>query len=181
MLAGVVAHSTWTSRKNKPRQAEPLAQSTPLESVPEQAQQEPAFEQASYAYEVAHEPVATEPSKTSPSYETSGSLDPVSDMARSMMEEATLHAQRIPDEAELARIAADKAASAKLAAARAAEHAAQAPVMTPAMALEPGIEACSGGFESLTGPLPLLHRLLPLGGPHSRAPTLRPPWAAAAS
>jgi hypothetical protein len=40
----------------------------------------------------------------------------------------------VPDEAELARIAADKAASAKLAAARAAEHAAQAPAMTPAMA-----------------------------------------------
>jgi hypothetical protein len=28
--------------------------------------------------------------------------------------------------------------------------------MTPAMALEPGIVACSGGFESLTGTLPLL-------------------------
>ena len=134
VLAGVVAHSTWTSRKNKPRQAEPLPQTTSVEPVAETQPQEPSFDAVQHSFEVAHEPVVAAPIKASPSYETTGSLDPVNDMARSMMEEATLHAQRVPDEAELARIAADKAASAKLAAARAAEHAAQAPAMTPAMA-----------------------------------------------
>jgi hypothetical protein len=55
-------------------------------------------------------------------------------MARSMMEEATAHAQRVPDEAELAQIAQSKAAAAKVAAERAAQQAAQAPVMAPAVA-----------------------------------------------
>jgi hypothetical protein len=55
-------------------------------------------------------------------------------MARSMMEEATAHAQRVPDEAELARIAEAKAAAAKVAAERAAQQAAQAPVMAPTVA-----------------------------------------------
>mgnify|MGYP007024650400 CR=1 FL=1 len=36
VLAGVVAHSTWTSRKNKPRQAEPLPQQTAIEPVADQ-------------------------------------------------------------------------------------------------------------------------------------------------
>jgi hypothetical protein len=50
-----------------------------------------------------------------------------------MMEEATAHAQRIPDEAEMARIAESKAAAAKVAAERAAQQAASAPAMTPAI------------------------------------------------
>mgnify|MGYP000561862396 FL=1 len=132
VLAGVVAHSTWTSRKNKPRQAEPLPQEKNIEPAayaPDYGQpQEPSFDVAP-SFETHHEPevlVAT-PSSIAPTYETSGGLDPVSDMARSMMEEATAHAQRVPDEAELARIAQAKAAAAKVAAERAAQQAAQAP------------------------------------------------------
>ncbi|PQA84404.1 cell division protein FtsZ [Limnohabitans sp. TS-CS-82] len=55
-------------------------------------------------------------------------------MARSMMEEATAHAQRVPDEAELARIAESKAAASKVAEERAKQQAAQAPVMKPVVA-----------------------------------------------
>ena len=33
VLAAVVAHSTWTSRKNKPRQADPMVQDTLIESA----------------------------------------------------------------------------------------------------------------------------------------------------
>ncbi len=54
-----------------------------------------------------------------------------------MMEEATAHAQRVPDEAELARIAETKAAAAKVAAERSAHHAAHdinSPAMSPAAA-----------------------------------------------
>ena len=136
VLAGVVAHSTWTSRKNKPRQAEPLpqeAQVEPAAYVPNYGQpQEPSFEVAP-AYELHHEPeVAT--SSIAPVYETSGGLDPVTDMARSMMEEATAHAQRVPDEAEMARIAESKAAAAKVAADHAAQQAALAPAMKPIVA-----------------------------------------------
>jgi len=138
VLAGVVAHSTWTSRKNKPRQAQPLPQEKNIEPaayVPDYGQpQEPSFDATpSVSYEVHHEPEATAP-VTAPTYETRGSLDPVTDIARSMMEEATAHAQRVPDEAELARIAANQAAAAKVAAERAAQHAVQAPVMAPAVA-----------------------------------------------
>ena len=142
VLAGVVAHSTWTSRKNKPRQAEPLPQEKNIEPAayaPDYGQpQEPSFDVAP-SFEAHHEPevLAATPSSIAPTYETSGGLDPVSDMARSMMEEATAHAQRVPDEAELARIAQAKAAAAKVAAERAAQQAAQAPaapVMAPAVA-----------------------------------------------
>lgn len=139
VLAGVVAHSTWTSRKNKPRQAEPLPQEKNIEPAayaPDYGQpQEPSFDVAP-SFEAHHEPevLAATPSSIAPTYETSGSLDPVSDMARSMMEEATAHAQRVPDEAELARIAEAKAAAAKVAAERAAQQAAAAPVMAPAVA-----------------------------------------------
>jgi hypothetical protein len=134
----VVAHSTWTSRKNKPRQAEPLPQDKSIESAayaPDYGQtQEPSFEASpSASYEVQHEPEATS-SHLAPTYETSGGLDPVTDMARSMMEEATAHAQRVPDEAEMAQIAQSKAAAAKVAAERAAQQAAQAPVMKPVVA-----------------------------------------------
>ena len=49
VLAAVVAHSTWTSRKNKPRQADPVAQDEIVESAdPTQARfdgpQEPTFD-----------------------------------------------------------------------------------------------------------------------------------------
>jgi type IV secretory pathway VirB10-like protein len=137
VLAGVVAHSTWTSRRNKPRQAEPLPQEKNIEPAayaPDYGQpQEPSFE-VSPSFEPHHEPEVLNTPSIAPTYETSGGLDPVSDMARSMMEEATAHAQRVPDEAELARIAEAKAAAAKVAAERAAQQAAQAPVMAPTVA-----------------------------------------------
>jgi FtsZ-interacting cell division protein ZipA len=137
VLAGVVAHSTWTSRKNKPRQAEPLPQeklAEPDAYVPNYGQpQEPSFD-AAPVYEVPHEPELVVATPSAPAYVTSGSLDPVTDIARSMMEEATAHAQRVPDEAELARIAANQAAASKVAAERAAQHAVPAPVMAPAVA-----------------------------------------------
>ena len=137
VLAGVVAHSTWTSRKNKPRQAEPLPQETTVEPGVYQPnfgqQQEPSFDSAPVSYDVHHEPEVMAQVAT-PAFQTTGSLDPVSDMARSMMEEATAHAQRVPDEAELARIAESKAAAAKVAEERAKQLAAQAPVMKPVVA-----------------------------------------------
>lgn len=137
VLAGVVAHSTWTSRKNKPRQAEPLPQETTVEPGVYQPnfgqQQEPSFDSAPVSYDVHHEPEVMTQVAT-PAFQTTGSLDPVSDMARSMMEEATAHAQRVPDEAELARIAQSQAAAAKVAAERAAQQAAQAPLMKPVVA-----------------------------------------------
>lgn len=138
VLAGVVAHSTWTSRKNKPRQAEPLPQDKSIEPAayaPDYGQsQEPSFDAApSVSYDVHHEPEVKAPLAT-PTYQTTGSLDPVTDMARSMMEEATAHAQRVPDEAEMAQIAQSKAAAAKAAAERAALQAAQAPAMKPVVA-----------------------------------------------
>ena len=136
VLAGVVAHSTWTSRKNKPRQAEPLPQEAAIEptsyATDDGQPQEPSFDAAS-SYE-AHREFDAPTSSLAPTYETSGGLDPVTDMARSMMEEATAHAQRIPDEAELARIAESKAAAAKVAAERTAQLAAQPALMTPAVA-----------------------------------------------
>jgi FtsZ-interacting cell division protein ZipA len=134
VLAGVVAHSTWTSRKNKPRQAEPLTQESETQTL-ESQQQEPSFDHAPDAG--SSSVTQAETSVVAPTYETSGGLDPVSDIARSMMEEATLHAQRVPDEAELARIAeSKKAADAKLAAARAAQHVASehSPALEPMIA-----------------------------------------------
>ena len=148
VLAGVVAHSTWTSRRNKPRQAEPQPQDKTIEPAayaPDYGlPQEPSFD-VTPSYDVhvepeitapvaAPSPTATQHTSHQPSYQTTGSLDPVTDMARSMMEEATAHAQRVPDEAELARIAQSQAAAAKAAAERAAQQAAQAPAPTPAIA-----------------------------------------------
>lgn len=137
VLAGVVAHSTWTSRKNKPRQAEPLPNEVAIDpsapSVDYGQAKEPSFD-GSPVYEVTQEPTLNaSPVSVSPKFETTGSLDPVSDIARSMMEEATAHAQRVPDEAELARIAERKAASAKADAERAAQQAALQPISSPAM------------------------------------------------
>jgi FtsZ-interacting cell division protein ZipA len=138
VLAGVVAHSTWTSRKNKPRQAEPQPLDTAVEPGVYQPNfgqlQEPSFDSAPGAsYDVHQEPEVTAPVTTT-TYKTTGSLDPVSDIARSMMEEATAHAQRVPDETELARIAESKAAAAKVAQERAKQQAAQAPAMKPVVA-----------------------------------------------
>jgi FtsZ-interacting cell division protein ZipA len=144
VLVGVVIHGTWTSRKNKPRQAAPLPQesSAPVADA-YVGPQEPSFDVPANAGYVEHldAPVQThdayEAPRVAPNYETQGGLDPVSDIARSMMEEATLHAQRVPDEAELARIAEDKAKHSKLLAARAAEQAAaQAEVAAHSPALD---------------------------------------------
>ena len=137
VLAGVVAHSTWTSRRNKPRQAEPLPQEMAVEPSGYKADygqpQEPSFDIVSS--DVLHDEPEAAHRSVSPTYTTSGSLDPVTDIARSMMEEATAHAQRVPDEAEMARIAQSKAAAAKVAAERAVLQAEQVSVaMTPAVA-----------------------------------------------
>jgi hypothetical protein len=66
-----------------------------------------------------------------------------------MMEEATAHAQRVPDEAELAQIAASKAAAAKAAAERAAQQAPLHPIHAPAMS-----PAVAKVMESATADLP---------------------------
>jgi FtsZ-interacting cell division protein ZipA len=153
VLAGVVAHSTWTSRKNKPRQAEPLPNEltteAPAPSLDYAQAKEPSFD-GSPAYDGTYEPTLhATPVSASPKFETTGSLDPVSDIARSMMEEATAHAQRVPDEAELARIAESKAAAAKAAAERAAQQAASQPVKAPAMT-----PAVAKVMETATAELP---------------------------
>ena len=115
VLAAVVAHSTWTSRKNKPRQADPVVQDTLIESanLPPtnfETPQEPTFDTPlSYSTQSADTPSADPPQK-------SLSHDPVNDMALAMMQEATKHAQREPNAADLARIAADKAKAAERAA-----------------------------------------------------------------
>ena len=157
VLAGVVAHSTWTSRKNKPRQAEPLpntvasdvAIESSTNSVDYGQPKEPSFD-SSGVFDVTPEPsLSATTTSASPKFETSGSLDPVSDIARSMMEEATAHAQRVPDEAEMARIAESKAAAAKAAAERAAQQAAMQPVKSPAMT-----PAVAKVMETATADLP---------------------------
>jgi len=115
VLAAVVAHSTWTSRKSKPRQADPIAQDEVIEpaSLPPASfdgPQEPTFDSV---------PSYPAPSAdTSPvlQQQTSLSHDPVNDMALAMMQEATKHAQREPNAEDLARIAAEKAKAAERAA-----------------------------------------------------------------
>ena len=134
VLAGVVAHSTWTSRKNKPRQAEPLPQDEVAVSSPAPLAQEPSFD---LPVEPAFEHAPASATATPAAMDNLPlSHDPVSDLARSMMQEATLHAQRVPDEAELARIAADQARTAQQNAARAAQQGAQhaAPMPNPSLA-----------------------------------------------
>jgi FtsZ-interacting cell division protein ZipA len=110
VLVGVVVHSTWTSRKNKPRQAQPLPQDavdSSASTAPSlEHSQEPAFDAP---VDKAYTPLVSE-REPAPQSSQSGqfsepTLDPVSDMARTMMQEATLHAQRVPDDAELARMA----------------------------------------------------------------------------
>jgi len=115
VLAAVVAHSTWTSRKNKPRQADPITQDEVIEppsfsSVSLDGPQEPAFESTpGYPRSNTLTPNVSQ-------QQTSLSHDPVNDMALAMMQEATMHAQREPNAADLARIAADKAKAAERAA-----------------------------------------------------------------
>jgi len=115
VLAAVVAHSTWTSRKNKPRQADPVDQETLIEpasisSASFDGPLEPAFE-STPGY-----PRSNPDTPTVSLQQTSLSHDPVNDMALAMMQEATMHAQREPNAADLARIAADKAKAAERAA-----------------------------------------------------------------
>ena len=115
VLAAVVAHSTWTSRKNKPRQADPVDQETLTESASTSSASfdgplEPAFE-STPGY-----PRSNPDTPTVSLQQTSLSHDPVNDMALAMMQEATMHAQREPNAADLARIAADKAKAAERAA-----------------------------------------------------------------
>ena len=181
VLAGVVAHSTWTSRKNKPRQAEP----TPLTdssadgstgsaaNANTQGSTDPSWGAEPQATSYGQNYGNTEPtidhsrntssaSNIEPSFDAAPSLsdsqytsssvsasssasdnttplshDPVSDMARAMMQEATQHAQRVPTEEELVKLNADREraaqraaqeiADAKLAAARANQHMPAAP------------------------------------------------------
>ena len=115
VLAAVVAHSTWTSRKNKPRQADPVDQETLTESGSTSSASfdgplEPAFE-STPGY-----PRSNPDTPNVSLQQTSLSHDPVNDMALAMMQEATMHAQREPNAADLARIAADKAKAAERAA-----------------------------------------------------------------
>jgi hypothetical protein len=114
VLVGVVAHSAWTSRKNKPRQAlpqpqEPVDSSLSMAPSPDRSQ-EPSLEapEVNPSRSTYNEP----PPATKTDQFTEPTLDPVSDMARTMMQEATLHAQRVPDEAELARMAKAQASAA---------------------------------------------------------------------
>lgn len=181
VLAGVVAHSTWTSRKNKPRQAEPTPLPDGSTDASTQAQTEPALgaDTSSFgqSYSTTHMEPTTARTTTSsapniePSFDaaplqgdtqssiagntssaapadntTPLSHDPVSDMARAMMQEATQHAQRVPTEEELAKLNADREraaqraaqdmADAKLSAARANQHMPAAPsaMMNPMIA-----------------------------------------------
>ena len=181
VLAGVVAHSTWTSRKNKPRQAEP----TPLtdcsadgstggatnanaqgstdpswgaepqatsygqsygnieptidhsHSTSSASSIEASFDAAPSLSDSKHTSSSVSASSSASDNTTPLSHDPVSDMARAMMQEATQHAQRVPTEEELVKLNADREraaqraaqeiADAKLAAARANQHMPAAP------------------------------------------------------
>ena len=132
VLVGVVAHGTWTSRKNKPRQAEPVAESNSVNDPSDVAAiQEPTFHDP-----VVHEPrwqeapaVATPEVQANTSDVSHKSLDPVTDLARSVMAQATEHAQRIPDEAELARLTQER--ERQQVAAQEAAKKAQAAASTP--------------------------------------------------
>lgn len=115
VLAAVVAHSTWTSHKNKPRQADPIAEDDLIEPVnlPTanfDGPQEPTFDVTN-----GYPPSGTDVSPVL-QQQTSLSHDPVNDMALAMMQEATKHAQREPNAADLERIAAEKAKAAERAA-----------------------------------------------------------------
>jgi FtsZ-interacting cell division protein ZipA len=111
VLVGVVAHSTWTSRKNKPRQAQP-APSPESPVVDAAALPEPSLDVAS----VVPQSTLAEPVLTTEPLPAGQAPDPVADMALAMMQEATAHAQRVPDEAELARLQAQRAEQASKAA-----------------------------------------------------------------
>lgn len=135
VLVGVVAHSAWTSRKSKPRQARPpvIDASDPIVANPTELESplDAPLSATASAPTSASDPIAqrSEPALTAdplPSAPSSGPVgsDPVTDMALAMMQEATLHAQRVPDEAELARLQAQRAQQdAQAEAARAAARA----------------------------------------------------------
>lgn len=137
VLVGVVAHSAWTSRKSKPRQARPTpAEASTAVAAPESpAVFEPAIEATPPSGYAPTPSERTEPALTADPLPSSASTgaDPVADMALAMMQEATLHAQRVPDEAELARLQAQRAqqdahqAAQAVEAARAAARAQVAP------------------------------------------------------
>jgi FtsZ-interacting cell division protein ZipA len=120
VLVGVVAHSAWTSRKSKPRQARPAVADAPAtETAPVEASSTPSSYEAtasSYSAEPRIEPLHADTGRTEPALtadplpRSDAKTDPVTDMALAMMQEATLHAQRVPDEAELARLQAQRAA-----------------------------------------------------------------------
>jgi FtsZ-interacting cell division protein ZipA len=150
VLAGVVAHSTWTSRKNKPRQAQPQPQepvdsSTTAAATANDRTQEPSFD-APTASTYTTASVSERASDAPRSQFTEPTLDPVSDMARTMMQEATLHAQRVPDEAELARTAKAQAHAASLASAAHADSPRVAPAAVQSRPnLEPMIDKVMDG------------------------------------
>ena len=141
-LVAVVIYNYWTSRKNAPRQAEPLPQDEAALPKPAAVAQEPSFD---VPVEPAFEHAPASSSAASVAMDNLPlSHDPVSDLARSMMQEATLHAQRVPDEAELARIAADQARVAQEHAARSAQQAAS----TSGSNLTPMIDKVMDGVAS---------------------------------
>ena len=103
VLVGVVVHSTWTSRKNKPRQAEPLPEHNNINDPSDVV----ALQEPLHAATTLQEPswqLGTADVPPSRGEYVEPSFDPVSDLARSVMAQATEHAQRIPDEAELERL-----------------------------------------------------------------------------
>jgi FtsZ-interacting cell division protein ZipA len=102
VLAAVVAHSTWTSRKNKPRQAEPTSQEEVIALTNAADSEDPALVPTRHQESEDLDSTARYPSQNALSH------DPINDMALAMMQEATLHAQREPNAADLARIAAEK-------------------------------------------------------------------------
>jgi len=125
VLVGVVVHSTWTSRKNKPRQAEPLSESNTLNdpsalaALHEAESSEPRIQEPRWQLGEDDLPAQSERLTSEPGF------DPVTDLARSVMAQATEHAQRIPDEAELARLSQERERQAQaLAATRQAQAAA---------------------------------------------------------
>ena len=140
VLVGVVIHGTWTSRKSKPRQAVPVKPQVNVEPAGE-----PHFEAQDPAFDSSHvdpnsqiasfaDPLDEIVKKhLAPTYEASGGLDPVTDMARNMMEQAAAHAQREPDEAERARIVKEREAKDKLEAERAKAHVPAATKIEPVM------------------------------------------------
>jgi len=130
VLVAVVAHSAWTSRKNRPRQADPLPPADPTASLasPQEPVWTPTLHLPEAPLEAPVPPPVREPQEPTLSSAPSrvDGADPVKQMAMAMMQEATLHAQRVPDEAELARLQALRDRDQAQQAAQAQERANQA-------------------------------------------------------